>query len=193
LIAEHLRSDRAIYSFSRTNRFIHQLLNPYLYVHNANKKRPRRSALLRAAEHGREGTMRRALKPFNTVRRSKPLAVAARNGHEKIVALLIAAMDRVKLDDRDPNGYSALDLALMEGHSAVVKQLIDAGATPKTTDKTLKRQERAGLSFLTAIKRGFQVLSRHWLRRTSTKRTGRDILLCATHAFIEKLELSSAS
>lgn len=54
------------------------------------------------------------------------LHVAAAQGHEQIVAKLLAAGARVQALDND--GANALVYAAYEGHAPIVKRLIDAGA-----------------------------------------------------------------
>ena len=55
-----------------------------------------------------------------------PLWLAAVNGHEPIVSLLIEK--RAKVDAKDANGLTPLLLAAEKGHEGVVKLLLDKGA-----------------------------------------------------------------
>ncbi len=67
------------------------------------------------------------------------LMIAAENGHEDIVNLLLEYGCRV--DMRDAEGRTALMDAAQKGHAAIVKRFIDAGADPnvRTTNNMTPR------------------------------------------------------
>src|SRR5205814_8524186 len=93
-ISENLESERDINAFTRTNRGLYYLLNAYLYRHNVQKFGG--SALLWAAEHGREVTAQGLLDEGADIHvttrygSTTPLLLAAEEGHEAVVRLLLA-------------------------------------------------------------------------------------------------------
>ncbi|EUC40187.1 hypothetical protein COCMIDRAFT_42757, partial [Bipolaris oryzae ATCC 44560] len=54
-IAEHLHAESDLNAFARANRLLYHLTNPYLYDHNIRHSNS--TALLWAAEHGKERTL----------------------------------------------------------------------------------------------------------------------------------------
>ncbi|KAL2816436.1 ankyrin repeat-containing domain protein [Aspergillus cavernicola] len=150
LIAEQSGSDRAINSLARTNRTFHQLLNLILDQRNAKRKKGR-SALVWAAKHDMQPTAQLALKYHNPLKKTKPLLVAAKNGHNRIVQLLLAKKGvNIKAKATDKDKYTALELAVMGNHGSVVKQLLDAGANinpRKTSGRIRHRQSQSPLLF----------------------------------------------
>src|SRR5690242_17594853 len=92
-ISEYLESESDINAFSQSNCRLHDLLNVHLYRHNVQQLRS--SGLLWAAEHGQAATAQRFLEegadiPANGQWQRMPLTLAARNGHEAVVKLLLA-------------------------------------------------------------------------------------------------------
>ena len=86
-ISENLESERDINAFTRTNRHLYYLLNSYLYRHNVRKFRG--SALLWAAEHGREVTAQRLLEEGANIRvktNNEPRALTAAQGRGQTAA-----------------------------------------------------------------------------------------------------------
>ncbi|KAL2214826.1 hypothetical protein M432DRAFT_628747 [Thermoascus aurantiacus ATCC 26904] len=78
---------------ARTCRGLYEVLDPYLYRHNARQSRS--SALLWAADHRQEATARKALEAGASpqVRRGHtPFSAALMYGHDQIVRLLVAEM-----------------------------------------------------------------------------------------------------
>src|SRR6266487_6102015 len=91
-IAEILESKGDLNAFSQTNRRLYSLLNNYLYRHNVRECNG--SALIWAAQYGREGTARRLLEEGADIETTTYcghtiLSCAAYNGKEKVVKLLL--------------------------------------------------------------------------------------------------------
>ena len=91
-----------------------------------------------ACDHKRHGAVKLLLKHkarANAVTRSgySPLHFAAKNGHAEIVAALLAGRAQVDAAVGDTT-TTALLLACTCGRSAVVEQLLDAGADPQVED-----------------------------------------------------------
>ncbi|KAL5344121.1 ankyrin repeat-containing domain protein [Aspergillus crustosus] len=168
LIASHTRSDSTINHFAQTNHFFHTLLNHHLYHLNSRArrrqsvKRRRTSALLWAATHGLEATFRLALPHYTPLRKTKPLLLAAENGHANIVSILLT-QNRVNLEATDEENYTALELAIFNGRGPVVKLLLDAGAstTPRKTAGRI-RQDSGNPLLNRAVGLGFSEVAK-WL------------------------------
>jgi ankyrin repeat protein len=125
-IAKHLESERDISALTRVNHYIYGLLNAYLYLYNVQQSGS--SALLWAALHGKEKTADKSLEEganpqATTDDGSTPLFLAARNGREAVVKLLLAK-GGVDPDSKDKVGRTPLSRATEEGHDAVVKLLL---------------------------------------------------------------------
>jgi ankyrin repeat protein len=136
-IAENLEFGEHINAFARTNTYLYNLLNPYLYCcdvqHFGN------SALMWAAKHGQEATAQKSLEagahaqPLSKYKET-PLSLAARNGHEVVVTLLLAT-EGVNPDSQDSNGRTPLSWAARYGHEAVVTLLLATeGVNPDSQD-----------------------------------------------------------
>jgi ankyrin repeat protein len=91
-ILETLELERDINAFAQANRRFYRLLNSYLYCHNVQQSGS--SALLWAAQHGQEATVRRLLGEGANVQainscNQTPLLLAAEKGHKEVVKLLL--------------------------------------------------------------------------------------------------------
>ena len=87
-ISDNLESERDINAFTRINRRIYFVLNDYLYRHNV-RKFGGGSALLWAAEHGREATAQRLLEEGANIRvktNNEPRALTAAQGRGQTAA-----------------------------------------------------------------------------------------------------------
>ena len=125
-IAKNLESERDISALTRVNHYIYGLLNAYLYLYNVQQSGS--SALLWAALHGKEKTAEKSLEEganpqATTDDGSTPLFLAARNGQEAVVKLLLAKRG-VDPDSKDKVGRTPLSWAAGNGHEAVVKLLL---------------------------------------------------------------------
>src|SRR5436305_327922 len=133
-ISDKLESERDINTFTRTNRHLYYVLNDYLYRHNVQEFGGG-SALLWAAEHGAaqrllgEGANIQA----KTDDGRTALYLAAANGHEAVVKLLLEA--KADVNAKDESGQTALYHAAENGHEAVVKLLLEAKAEVNVGDK----------------------------------------------------------
>jgi ankyrin repeat protein len=131
LIARLLKSERDLNCFVQTNRRHHNLLNNYLYRYHI--QRGKSSALLWAAYYGRDGTARILLiEGANTnvvathmtrFAGQTPLAMAAQNGDENIVRLLIASKADPNIKDLKYS-MTPLSWAAAKGHHGIVKLLL---------------------------------------------------------------------
>ncbi|CAI7654589.1 unnamed protein product [Penicillium bialowiezense] len=154
-IATFLEYDSDLNSFARTSKFLHRLLNDYLYRHNVLYFGS--SALEWAALNGAAATARKALAagalPSTCVDEEwQPMAVAAIHGHEQVVKVfldlgldpcreqgwrpLTEEFQNQELHDEEGNlngDYKAdsdpLSLAIAYGSESVVQLLITHGAT----------------------------------------------------------------
>ncbi|KAL4798434.1 ankyrin repeat-containing domain protein [Aspergillus venezuelensis] len=98
-------------------------------------------------KHGREDTARHALKHLTPLRKTTPMFIAARHGHDGIVRLLLET-ESVNIIARDRKGRTALEVAVWSGHSAVVKQLVDAGADTEARYTRARIRSGDGASLL---------------------------------------------
>ncbi|KAK2756537.1 hypothetical protein FQN54_005430 [Arachnomyces sp. PD_36] len=130
-VADSTTSETDINHLCQANRYLYEVLNPYLYWHNARRRRkgkPRaRSAIRWAAEHGMVATALHALDVPTCFPSPKPLHAAAAGGHMGIVKLLCHTPYE-QLRWRDKSGHSALDVAGLNGHVGIFRLLRDAGA-----------------------------------------------------------------
>lgn len=125
-IAEFLESERDINAFAQTNHWLYDLINVCLYRHNVQSGSS--SALLWAASRGQDGTAKRLLLEGANVQvmdghRRTPLLLAAMNGHEVVLKLLLAT-EGVNPRSKDSDGQTPLILAVKNLHDAVVKLLL---------------------------------------------------------------------
>lgn len=141
-IANNLKSERDLSSFTRTNAHLHNLLSDYLYENNI--KQHGSSALLWAAQHGQDKTAQRLLEKGASVNvqarmsvlddtlrpcDGTPLFIAAKNGFETIVRLLIENdADVNSRDEEGDSGWTPLFFAVVNGHEAVVRLLVKDSA-----------------------------------------------------------------
>ena len=137
-IAEYLESERDINAFARVNHRLYSLLNNYLYLYNVQQFGS--SALFWAALHGQEGTAQKSLRQgaitqATAMKCYTPLFLAAGNGNEAVVKLLLT-MDSVDPDSKDSEwGQTPLSWAAAYGHEAVVKLLLATdGVDPESKD-----------------------------------------------------------
>ena len=89
--------------------------------------------------------------------RQKALFVACRNGHEKIVKLLLSKND-VDMNSRDVDGQTALFEACREGHEAVVELLLsrnDVAVDATCTDWDLFGKYPGQTALFAASRRGY--------------------------------------
>ncbi|PGH02528.1 hypothetical protein AJ80_08839 [Polytolypa hystricis UAMH7299] len=128
-IADQTGSERTINCLCRVSRYLYEVLNPYLYLHNARCRGRARCAIEWAAEHGAEETARKALAPRTFLGSPKPLHIAATKGYVRIVDMLLD-MDGLQLEWRDNAKNTPLASAAVNGHAAMVKLLMDKGANP---------------------------------------------------------------
>lgn len=125
-ISGELDSDADINAFARSNWRLYSNLNTYLYRHNARQLGS--SGLLWAAEYGLAVVVQRFLDEGANVeakdaRHRTPLCLAAENGHEAVVKLLLA-QDGVNPDSCDEDNRTPLSWAAANGHETIVKLLL---------------------------------------------------------------------
>ncbi|PGH02268.1 hypothetical protein AJ80_08893 [Polytolypa hystricis UAMH7299] len=132
-IADSTNSETTINHLCQASQHLYEVLNPYLYWHNAIRRgkgrRGGRSAMQWAAEHGMATTARHALDVPTCFPSPKPLHVAATRGHVDIVKLLLHTPYE-QLEWRDKSGHTALAVAALNGHAEIVRLLINAGSHP---------------------------------------------------------------
>ncbi|KAJ5100890.1 hypothetical protein N7456_006942 [Penicillium angulare] len=137
MVAESLEAEREINALVQTNRYLYTLLNWYLYRFNIQQNGS--SALLWAAQHGRDMTAQtiiseRAQEEIVTGKRphvwtmpeanQTPLSLAAEHGHESIVSMLLA-QDYVDVNNGDSLGRTPLFCAAQNGHTSIVQLLLE--------------------------------------------------------------------
>ncbi|KAF2707532.1 ankyrin, partial [Pleomassaria siparia CBS 279.74] len=135
-ISEELELERDINAFSQVNRRLYRLLNTYLYRRNVQHSGS--SALLWAAQHGRDETARWLLGEIAGDQATSDccitsLCVAAKEGHKEIVKLLLnkgtdVNSTHVAAKDGIEKRSNALYAASKRGHEQIVKLLLDNGA-----------------------------------------------------------------
>ena len=132
LITHHLGEERDINALIQTSRFFRDSFNEYLYEYNIKKHSG--SAILWAAENGSLELAQRLLDGGTSAEykwdaEKKPIALAAANGHEEMVELLLT-------NCADPDGmaplrrtrYTALHFAALGGYNMIARHLISEGA-----------------------------------------------------------------
>lgn len=138
-IAENLELERDINTFVRANRRLYNLLNAYVYRHNVQKFGS--SGLLWAANCGQEAAAQKFLKEEANVHATNefcrtPLLLAAKEGHEAVVKLLLEKQG-VELNSKDNNSQTPLSLAAERGYGAVVRLLLAKdGVDPDPKDNS---------------------------------------------------------
>ena len=130
IMSKDLQSERDINAFAQANCRLYRLLNCYLYRYSIQQSGS--SALLWAAEHGHEGTVRTLLEEgarvqITTNYNQTPLLLAAKQGHTTVVELLLNEGD-MDPNARNEGGQTPLLCAAKRGHEQVVKLLLDRGA-----------------------------------------------------------------
>lgn len=108
-IVEELERERDICSLMRVNRRLYDLFDDYLYRYNIKYRRS--YALFWAAKHGRESTARKMLH----------LGANVNTRFHKGIGT----------EGRPPAGLTALHVAAVKGHLAIVKLLLEVGADPE--------------------------------------------------------------
>jgi ankyrin repeat protein len=166
-VADKLDTEKDINCFVRTSRYLHSLLNAYLYERNVRCSCS--SGLLWAAKNGRVST---ALLLFEaganpqTIATLKglhriPLHEAAQNGHADLARLLLEKMDLAGLNREDCRGATPLLLASMNRHAQAVELLLAVdGILPNFEDhdgqtpllQAAKRGDAALVQLLLAAK-----------------------------------------
>ena len=137
-IADNLESERDMNAFTQANRCLYNLLNVYLYRHNA--KECRSSALFWASKHGRETTVLKSIDGGANVQVTDPdgltpLSWAAQMGHVSVVKLLLSK-DSVDPDSKDSYRRTPRSWAAEEGYKSVVKLLLTKNSVdPNSRDK----------------------------------------------------------
>lgn len=98
--------------------------------------RPDNLALISASVRGDAPEVRSRLRwgadpnARNIFEKTMPLGVAAREGHEEVVRILLAAGARPNVQTGDLHWKPPILWAAINGHSGVVRLLLDAGADP---------------------------------------------------------------
>ncbi|KAJ0413659.1 ankyrin repeat-containing domain protein [Aspergillus carlsbadensis] len=163
LIAQQIITSRVLNAIARTNRYFYQIFNSHLYARDVRRKK-RRSAVVWAAEKGREETMRLALKYHNPLRKTTPLIVAVENNQDRIVKILLEK-EGVDIEAINKDRYTPLEIAVQKGYSSIVKQLLDVGAKVESrlTAMRLKYSHWNPLVWQ-AVRAGHQDAARHLIQ-----------------------------
>ncbi|TVY62373.1 Ankyrin repeat domain-containing protein 50 [Fusarium oxysporum f. sp. cubense] len=143
-IATHLESERDINAFARTNHRLFSCLNIILYHRNIQQSES--SAVLWAAVRGREQTARRAIE-FGCGRLNEALTLSAKNGHEELTKVLLAAAS-IGNSMADAS-WAPLFYAAAGGYEAIVGLLLssekmDIDATDFFRRRTLSQAAAGG-------------------------------------------------
>ncbi|PGH14875.1 hypothetical protein AJ79_02737 [Helicocarpus griseus UAMH5409] len=131
-IAKNLNCERDISYFSLANTHLHVLLSDYLY--RKNVKEHDSKALVWAAEHGSEKVVQILLNKDADVNNrgvdgNRPLQLAAHEGHENVVRMLLSNSSTNIDAESEAGGYgTALQAASGQGHEKIVEVLLDRGA-----------------------------------------------------------------
>lgn len=189
-IAENLVSERDINAFARTNRRLYDLLNSYLYRYHIHQQQHGGNgccpALLWAAEYGQESTTRILLSEGAHVQaaisdsghQTTPLLLAAQNGHERVVRLLLATK-QVDPDFKDQiYQMTPLSWAAAKGYTAVVRLLL---ATEGVDPDSKNRVGRTPLSH--AAENGHVEVVKLLLARDGVDPNSKDTVLGWTPLF----------
>lgn len=126
LLVKELGSSQDINNLVLANRRFHALLNTFLYRFNVQQCNS--SGILWAAENGQENTAQRLLKEganthMKTTSNETPLHLAAKNGHQRLVRLLLS-FENVDSQVKDTQQHTPLMWAARNGHSGVVNMLV---------------------------------------------------------------------
>ncbi|KAI7969504.1 hypothetical protein EIK77_005134 [Talaromyces pinophilus] len=132
-VARWLDLERDINALARTNRRLYLLLNSHLYRYNVQHSNS--SALLWAAEYKQTKTAQKLVWEHACIQTRNshdetPLFIAARNGDEEMIELLLQC--GADLESKNNFGITALSYATR--HGAPVKFLLEKGADPLARD-----------------------------------------------------------
>ena len=135
----YLEFPKDLSALARTDKYLHNLITPYLYSRDLQSCHPR--ALLWAAWHGQIETVQNSLSAVNYIKKRErdfdahtklnvkdtyggtPLSRAAQNGHALVVKLLLAR-EEVEPNCQDFQKQTPLMLAALYGHALVVNLLL---------------------------------------------------------------------
>lgn len=140
LVAEFLETEEDINALSQVNRVLHAVINPYLYRFNAWNSES--SALVWAAAHGVEDTAwisirEGAFPDAGDESGLTAMSIAAMNGHEEMVHLLLET-GKVDLNAVDFElGRGPLGWAAGNGHAGVVQLLLESGLVDVNSSDSL--------------------------------------------------------
>lgn len=96
---------------------------------NPNLDKKGYTALFAAVQNGHVKIAKFLLSKGSDPNQAHSLVVAAQNGLLNIVKLLLAQKD-IEVDKPHSSGYTALYLAIQNGHASIVEQLLSQGANP---------------------------------------------------------------
>ncbi|KAF7623159.1 hypothetical protein AFLA_010468 [Aspergillus flavus NRRL3357] len=140
VVAEFLETEEDINALSQVNRVLHAVINPYLYRFNAWNSES--SALVWAAAHGVEDTAwisirEGAFPDAGDESGLTAMSIAAMNGHEEMVHLLLET-GKVDLNAVDFElGRGPLGWAAGNGHAGVVQLLLESGLVDVNSSDSL--------------------------------------------------------